>query len=151
MDGEDWDIQEIKRLKKRLLVQNNLLMLVLLVLFATYVKNGGSANVLLGICCAFFWIFAAGMLYTFKTGKIIGTKSSQRVHAFDKDQVSEKRWKRKATKSVVFLIGLSVVFTLFWFLLDFDSVGLQFTVDALPFIVCWIGFNIGETVRIRKL
>ncbi|SFK32232.1 hypothetical protein SAMN04487936_11156 [Halobacillus dabanensis] len=76
MEGVDRDIQEMKRLKKKQLVHYNFGMLLLMVLFAYFVRNGGSANLLLGLCCALFWIFAAGMLYTLKTGKVLGPKSS---------------------------------------------------------------------------
>lgn len=148
---EDWDIQEIKRIKKKQLFQYNLGMVLLVILLTYFMKNGVSANVLLGICCAFFWIFVAGALYTFKTGKVIGTKSSQRVHAFDKDHMGEKQWKRKSVFSVVVLTILSVGFTVIWFVMDFDSAGLEFPIDTFAFIGCWIGYNIGEIVRLSKL
>lgn len=151
MEEVDRDIQEMKRLKKKQLVHYNFGMLLLMVLFAYFVRNGGSANLLLGLCCALFWIFAAGMLYTLKTGKVLGPKSSRRVQAFDRDRLGEKRWKRKNTLSAVFLCVLSVGFTVMWLAMDFDSVRLEFPFDAIPFIGSWLGFNIGEGIRISKL
>lgn len=151
MDESDWDIQEIKRLKKKQLVQYNFVMFLLVALFAYFVKSGGSATVFLGLCCAYFWIFTGSTIYTLITGKVIGTKSGRRVQAFDRDRIGEKRWKRKTTIAPIVLLVLSIGFTVFWYVTDFDASRLEFSIGAIPFFACWIGYNIGESVRISKL
>ncbi|RSL35243.1 hypothetical protein D7Z54_01350 [Salibacterium salarium] len=87
MDEAKWSMQEVKLLKKVQLFQNNFVMLLVFVLFAFFAKNGGSVFFLFGLCCVFFWISTANMLYTLKTGRTIGTKISKRVQAFDRDNM----------------------------------------------------------------
>ncbi|MCP3032300.1 hypothetical protein LF817_13210 [Halobacillus sp. A1] len=151
MDETEWDIQEVKRLKKKRLVQHNISMLLSFVLFIYYMKEGGSAAVLLGLCCVFFWGVTVYSLYKLKTGKTIGTKTSRFLEDFERDNKGEKRWKRKNMIEAGLLSVLSIVFTVFLFVLDFGSARMDFPTDALPFIVTWVGVNIGEVVRINIL
>ncbi|MDL4840232.1 hypothetical protein [Aquibacillus rhizosphaerae] len=95
MVQSEWDIQEVKRLKKVELLQYNLVMLLIIVLFGYFVKNGGTVSFLFGLCCVLFWIVVAMRFFTLKTGKMIGTKTSRCVQYFDRDRIGKKRWKRK--------------------------------------------------------
>ncbi|MGY4691054.1 hypothetical protein [Salibacterium sp. K-3] len=151
MHETEWDIQEVKRLKKKELVQHNLVMLSLFVLIIFYVYNAGSASVLLGVCCVLFWLTAVPPLYTLKTGKPIGTKTSRFVQAFDKYHKGEKRWKRRTMMGAGFIIMISVVFTVLFFVWDVDSVRLDSPIDVIPFIGGWVGFNAGQIIRLNKL
>jgi len=75
MQTSEWDIEEVKRLKKKLLVQGNLVMLLLLLLSIYYIKTGGSVTVFFGLCCVLMWIIVAHTFKTLITGKNIGTKA----------------------------------------------------------------------------
>ncbi|WP_390308502.1 hypothetical protein [Gracilibacillus thailandensis] len=99
----------------------------------------------------FCWVITAYMLYTIMTGKTIGTKTSQRVQAFDRDHMGEKRWKRKTLTEALILSVLSIILTVCLFVLDFDFVQLDFPISVFPLIGPWIGFNIGEIVRMNNL
>ncbi|CDQ41373.1 hypothetical protein M948_21030 [Virgibacillus sp. CM-4] len=151
MDETEWDIQEVKRLKKKQLIQYNFGMLFLFLLFAYYVKTGGTFLAFLILCCVFFWIMAAHTLYTLKTGKMIGTKTNRLVQAFDRDHRGERRWKRKTMTEAVIISMISVIFTVLLFMINFDSVKLDFPSDTFPLIGGWLGFNIGEIVRMNNL
>ncbi|WP_244504240.1 hypothetical protein [Salibacterium halotolerans] len=151
MHETEWDIQEVKRLKKKQLVQQNLLMLLLFVLFAFYVHNVGSASVLLGLCCVLLWLTAVPPLYTLKTGEPIGTKTSRMVQAFDRYHWGEKRWKRNTMMETGILMIGSVVFTVLFFVWDVDSIRLDSPIGVFPFIGGWIGFNAGQIIRLMKL
>ncbi|WP_254901807.1 hypothetical protein [Thalassobacillus devorans] len=151
MEITEWDIQEVKRLKKRRLVYHNLFMLLILVLSVFYVENGGSIPVLFGIYCVLIWIITVKMLYTLMTGKEIGSKASRRVHDFDRDYQGEKRWKRRNMAETIFVSALSVGVTFFVLVVDLTTARVDFPLDAIPFIGAWIGSNVGEMVRIKKL
>ncbi|GGM18359.1 hypothetical protein GCM10011351_00180 [Paraliobacillus quinghaiensis] len=86
MDETQWDIKEVKRLKKKQLVQYNLLMLLIFVLFGYLVENN-KEFVLNVFFAVFFWWITAIMLYTLNTGKPIGTKTSRRLQEFDRDRL----------------------------------------------------------------
>ena len=150
MDETQWDIQEVKYLKKMQLVQGNLAMLLLFVPFG-YLADNGKPLLLFGAFCVLSWIIVAITLYTLKTGRPIGTKTSRRVRAFDRSRLGEKRWKRRKITEIVFISVISVFLTGFIFVMDFDTVRLDFPIDAFPFIGAWIGYNIGETIRMNNL
>ncbi|WP_226577601.1 hypothetical protein [Halobacillus litoralis] len=151
MSETDWDIQEVKRLKKKLLIQYNLIMLLIIVMFAFYIESGGPPGFLFGLCCVLIWFIAGQMLFTLKTGRIIGTKTSRLVQAFDRDRQGEKRWKRKRMAGGVIFSIMAVVITGMFFILDYNSVQLEFPLDALPLIGAGLGYNIGEITRINNL
>ena len=88
MDETQWDIQEVKHLKKKQLVQYNIVMLLLFVLFGYFSENGNT-SLLFGVFCVLVWIVVAITLYTLMTGKPIGTKTSRRVQVFDRNRLGE--------------------------------------------------------------
>jgi len=150
MDETQWDIQEVKHLKKKQLVQYNIVMLLLFVLFGYFSENGNT-SLLFGVFCVLVWIVVAITLYTLMTGKPIGTKTSRRVQVFDRNRLGEKRWKRRKITETVIISVISVLITILLFVKDFNSVRLDFPIDAFPFIGAWIGYNVGEIIRMNNL
>ncbi|SES44023.1 hypothetical protein [Psychrobacillus sp. OK032] len=150
MDETQWDIQEVKHLKKKQLVQYNIVMLLLFVLFG-YFSEKGNSSLLFGVFCVLLWIIVAITLYTLMTGKPIGTKTSRRVQVFDRNRLGEKRWKRRNITETVIISVISVLITILLFVKDFNSVSLDFSIAAFPFIGAWIGYNIGEIIRMNNL
>jgi len=147
-----WDIQKVKHLKKKQLVQYNLVMLLLFVLLGYLIENE-KPYLLIGGVCVLLWTALATTLYTLMTGRLIGTKTSRIVQEFDRDRLGEKRWKRRRIIEAVVISVASVLFTglVFMFAKDSNSVGLDFLSGALPFLGAWIGYNVGEITRINKL
>lgn len=150
MDETQWDIQEVKHLKKKQLVQSNLVMLLLFVLFGYFAENG-KPSLLIGGVCVLLWILVAITLYVLKTGRPIGTKTSRIVQEFDRNRLGEKRWKRRKMTEAVIISVISVFITVLVFVKDLNSVRLDFPISAFPYIGAWIGYNVGEIVRMNKL
>jgi Ca2+/Na+ antiporter len=151
MAESNWDIQEVKDLKKKRLFHIDIMVFFMLVLLAFYIEAGGRGDVLLGLCCAFLWLWAASMFYSVKTGKAFGTTTNQLVQDFDREQKGEKQWKRKTIGEAVFLSIAALGFTILLVVLDFNSPSLSFTPIAFSIIANWVGFNIGELVRMNNL
>ncbi|AST91105.1 hypothetical protein BC6307_07340 [Sutcliffiella cohnii] len=150
MGVTQWDIQEVKHLKRKQLVQNNLVMMFLFVLIGYFSKHG-KPSLLIGVFCVLLWIIVAITLYTIKTGRPIGTKTSKRVQEFDRNRSGEKRWKQKKMTEAVIISVISVLITGLLFVKDFNSLRLDFPIGAFPFIGAWIGYNIGEIIRMNNL
>ncbi|SFE99348.1 hypothetical protein SAMN05192532_10862 [Alteribacillus iranensis] len=150
MEAAQSDIQEVKHLKKKQLVQYNLVMLLLFVLFG-YFAEDIKPSLLIGACCVLVWVIVAIMVYNLKTGRPIGTKASRRVQEFDRNRLGEKRWKRRKIMEIVFIGVISVIITILFIVKDISTTRLDFPIDTFPFIGAWIGYNIGETIRISNL
>lgn len=150
MGETHWDIQEIKHLKKNQLVQYNLVMLLLFVLLGYFSANV-NPTLLIAVFYVLLWIIVIITLYTLKTGKTIGTKTNRRMQEFDRYRSGEKRWKRKKMIEAVIICGISIFITILLFVKDFNPVGLDFPIDAFPFIGAWIGYNIEEFIRMNNL
>lgn len=150
MGGTNWNIQKVKRLKWKQLVQNNLVMLILFFLSIYYMKTGVSISVFFRLLCLSIWIIVAHTLYTFITGKMIGTKTSKRVFAFDRDYLGEKRWKRRKMIELITVSVLGIIITVLVVTMSFNDEKLDIY-NLIPIIGGWLGFNIGETFRIKKL
>ncbi|PIC96822.1 hypothetical protein CSV69_04720 [Sporosarcina sp. P26b] len=150
MDESKWNIEEVKRLKKKQLVEFNIGMLVLFVLSLLYIKAAWPLSIFLVLICLLLWCFALHALYILLTARTTGTKTNQLVQAFDRDHWGKKRWKRKKITEFILLSIVSIMFTIFVFTLDTSSETLQFY-NLLPFIGAWIGSNIGNVVRISNL
>lgn len=151
MNDTDWNIEEVKHIKKKQLIYFNLLMLLLFFLFYFYIKNGGTPTGLIGYSSALLWILLANSVYTLLTGETIGTKSIRRTLAFDIDRIGKKRWKRQKLIEVIYFIILCIGFTVVLFTFDLSSTKLNFPIFAIPFIGGWIGTNIGQIIRIKNL
>lgn len=150
MGETKWNIQEIQRLKRKQLVQYNLVMFLLFMLVFYYMKIGMSVLLFTTILCLFFCLIIAHTLYTLITGKMLGTKTSRLIQAFDKDYLGKKRWKRKKIIEFIFLSILGIMCTVLLFRIDFVSS--EFDIYSLmPFFGGWSGMNIGEIFRIRNL
>ncbi|WP_085994297.1 hypothetical protein [Oceanobacillus senegalensis] len=150
MDETKWNIQEVKRLKKKQLVQNNLVLLLIFALFGYFAENGKS-SLLIGGFCVLMWIIVVITLYTLKTGRPIGTKTNRMVHKLDSIRLGEKRWKRRKIIDTVIISAISVLITVLVFVNGLNSIRLDFPMDAFPFIGAWVGYNIGEIIRMKNL
>lgn len=150
MEETQWDLREVKRLKMKQLLQYNLAMLLLFVLL-NYFMEYGQFYLFIGIFYVLVVILAASIVYNLKTGKFIGTKTSKRVQEFDKARLGEKRWKRRKTLEAAFGVVLTVFITIFIFTTDFNNSGMNYSSAAFPFIGAWIGYNVGEFVRMNTL
>ena len=150
MEEEQWDIKEIKKLKKKQLLWGNLFMLVIFVLLVYFLESD----------TLFFatWIVLAGLLvssafslYTLITGNLIGTKTSRRVQAFDRSRWGEKRWKRKKIIELFLFIILGIVLVFFLTTTDFNFPNQTISAPPFAFIGAWVGYNIGEITRLTNL
>ena len=133
MDETQWDIQEVKHLKKKQVFQNNLVMLLLFVLLVFFADNG-MHSLIIGIFFLLIWIILAITLYTLKTGRPIGTKTSRLVQEFDRNRLGEKRWKQNRIAEAVIISVIGVGIAVLWFVKDVNSFGLDFPSYAIPFI-----------------
>ncbi|MEC3884647.1 hypothetical protein VKA52_13020 [Halobacillus sp. HZG1] len=124
-------------------------MLSLFMLFVMLNENSGALTVVIGICCVVLLGSAANTLYSIVTGKVIGTKTHQRVMAFDTDYIGWKRWKRRKIIEFIILIILCIGISVVLFTVDFGSARLNFPMDAFPMLGGWIGMNIGKMSRFR--
>ncbi|WP_430787296.1 hypothetical protein VBD025_16075 [Virgibacillus flavescens] len=150
MDEIQWDIQEIKHLKKIQLVQSNFFMLLYVVLFA-YLAENGESSILIGLSCALIWVIVVISLYTLITGRHFGTKTHRRVQEFDRKRTGEKSWKRHQLIGNVAMIAFAVFITVLIFVMGINSARVEFPLNAYPIIGVWVGSNIGEIVRMNKL
>lgn len=144
------DLKEYKNLKKKQLVQNNFLFLFLFILIGYFSQNG-NIFLLMGVFCVLLWIIVVSLLYTLKTGRPIGTKTSKLVQEFDRNRLGEKRWKQLRMTEVIIISMLNVIVTVLFFVIDFNSSMLDFPISAIPFIGAWLGYNIGEIIRMNKM
>lgn len=150
MEDEQWDIKEVRRLKKFQLVQNNFLFLLVFLMLGYFVKIGMSALILVG-GCILGWIVTASLVYTLITGKAIGSKRYRRLQRFERYQLGDKRWRRRGIAEIVIVIILSTIITVFVLNVDTHSLSLDLTFGAFSFIGAWLGHNIGEIYRLKKL
>ncbi|RCW63881.1 hypothetical protein [Saliterribacillus persicus] len=150
MDEIQWNIQEVKHFKKKQLVQYNLVMLLLFVLFGYFIENG-NPPLLIGGFCVLLWILVSITFYALKTGRPIGTKTTRMVQEFDRNRLGEKRWKQRKMTEAIIMSVISILITVSVFVKDFNSVRLDFPISAFPFIGAWIGYNIGEIIRMNNL
>lgn len=142
-----WDIEEIKRLKMKLLIQYNFFSILLFVLLVFFALNAEISQLVVGIY-VFMWILVAYMLYNLITEKPIATKTSRIVQEFDRNQMGEERWKLKKWIEFIICIVICIFITNFVKVNDFNSINMD---SFLPFIGAWVGYNIGEIYRIRNL
>ncbi len=151
MKETQWNRKEVKRLKTIQLIQNNLVMLLFFILFGVYGMNGGTPTGVIGFGCVLLWIFTAHAIYTLLTGKMIGTKAMKGSLAFDIDQLGKKRWKGRKLGEVIFFLIVCLGSTVILFTVDINSTKVDFPLDAIPIMGGWLGTNIGQIIRIKKL
>lgn len=145
-----WDIEEIKRLKMKLLIQYNFFSILLFALLVYFALNAEISQLVIGIY-VFMWILVAYMLYNLIAEKPIATKASRIVQEFDRNQMGEKRWKRKKWIEFIICIAICIFITNFVMVNDFNSVNMDSLFTFFPFIGAWVAYNIGEIYRIRNL
>src|SRR5699024_5468361 len=98
------------RLKWKQLVQYNVLMLLLFSFY--YLWAGNSFFLFWSLLCLALWVIVAHSLYTFFTGKMIGTKTMKLVQAFDKNYLGEKHWNKRKLIEVISISVVSLFCTL---------------------------------------
>lgn len=150
MEETQWNIKEIKRLKKLQLVQNNLLFLLLFFMIGYFFEMGKSSLILIG-GTVLGWVVAASLIYTLITGKALGLKRQRVLQKFDRHRLGEKRWRWGRIAEIIIVITSSVIITVFVLNMDIHSLSLDLPWDAFPFIGAWLGYNIGEIYRLKKL
>ena len=151
MDETQWDIQEVKHLKKKQLVQSQSRNASCYSCYLVTFSENGKPSLLIGGVCVLLWIIVAITLYVLKTGRPIGTKTSRIVQEFDRNRLGEQRWKRRKMTEAVIISIISVFITVLVFVKDLNSVRLDLSIGAFPFIGAWIGYNIGEIIKMNKL
>ncbi|KIL43230.1 hypothetical protein [Jeotgalibacillus campisalis] len=150
MAEKKWDLREIKKVKKKLLVQYNIAFLLIFLLYSYFAENV-KLSFLIGLFCVFSLIVVAILLYIRLTGKSFGTKASRKEQAFDRDRIGEKRWKRQKINEIV-AVGVSgVVMAVVLFSLNVDSTRFDSNSIAYAFVGTWIGLNISQIIRIKRL
>lgn len=150
MDEKVWDIQQVKRLKKKSLIELNAVMLSLFLFTFIYIYMEWPVSVFFGITCIIVWFFVAHSLYVLITGKTTGTKTNKWVQAFDRDRSGEKRWKRSKIAEVILFVVLGIVCTVLVFPIEIDSEPLRF-INISAFFGAWFGVNVGSIIRISSL
>lgn len=150
MEEDQWDIKEIKKLKKKQLLLGNLFMLLVFVLLVYFLESD-TLFFVTWIVLACLLVSSAFSLYTLITGNLIGTKTSRRVQAFDRSHWGEKRWKRKKIIEVVLFIVLGIVLVFFLTTTDFSFPNQTVSAPPFAFIGAWVGYNIGEITRLTNL
>lgn len=150
MEEIQWNIKEIKRLKKLQLLQNNFLFLLVFLMIGYFFEIGMSSLVLVGVC-VISWVVAASLIYTLITGKNLRSKRYRVLQKFDRHRFGDKRWRWRTIAEVVIVIIASAIITAFVLNMDIHSLSLDLPFDAFPFIGVWLGHNIGEIYRLKKL
>ena len=151
MDNDThWDPKEVKHLLKKRLVQNNLMMLVVFGLLA-YLKQIENYTALFGTLYICFLIVFVMSLYSFKTGKYIGTKTAKRLEEFEKERVGKKRWKRKRMTEAIFMFAIGVILTVTIIVIDFNTLDWNSVNLVFPFIGACIGINWAEINKMNRL
>ncbi|QST01144.1 hypothetical protein IMZ31_06165 [Pontibacillus sp. ALD_SL1] len=152
MSGPEWDLHKVKRMRKRLLIQSNLIFILMLGLFVTYLLNKDYSTLsLLIIFSVLFWVISGNELFKLVKGKTFGTKEAKYVYAFEKDRIGEKQWEQRTWAGFIIVTIVSVVFTVSIFLVDLHSFRIDSIGDLLPFLGVWVGTNIGQIIRMNNL
>ncbi len=150
MDGTQWDIREVKRLKKKQLVQSNLIFLTTFILIYFLVETG-MQFVVLGLVYIIIFAVTGSSLYSLKTGETIGTKTTKRIEEFEKDRVGIKRWKRSQIIGAVIMGVLGIGLAAFLFKTDLNTMRFDTLFFIPPLLGACIGHNIGEIFRLINL
>lgn len=151
VDDMEWDPEEFKRLKKKKLVHYNIIFAILLVIFY-YLAEQTTDFAFVTIVSVCLWFNCLISLYSFFSGRKLGTKTSRLVQEFEKSYQGEKKWRRKRVISVIFETVLPAAFTIFLIFMDFSN---QNQLDGLvltgSLIASLIVVNVSELFRIGLL
>lgn len=150
METINWDLTEIKRLLRMRIIRTNFIMLLLFFLI-WYIYSKGNPYFFVGLVSVVLWIIVAITLYSLITGKYIGTKTGKILHDFMKDRFGSKRWKRSKIIELLIIFILGVLITVLFFSIDFSYERSFSIINMIPFIGAWVGYNIGEQIRMNKL
>lgn len=150
MDEAQQELKEITKLKKKQLLWGNLFMLMTFLLLSYLLENG---KILFAtwIVILFIFVMVVLSLYTLITGTIIGTKTTRRIRAFDRKRWGKTKWKLLNITEVVLYIGMGTGLIYLVFNMDFDLLNPNLSSFTFPFIGAWVGYNLGEIIRIAGL
>ncbi|MGM0896437.1 MAG: hypothetical protein ACQEV0_00980 [Bacillota bacterium] len=150
MDEAQQELKEITKLKKKQLLWGNLFMLMTFLLLSYLLENG---KILFAtwIVILFIFVMVVLSLYTLITGTIIGTKTTRRIRAFDRKRWGKTKWKLLNITEVVLYIGMGTGLIYLVFNMDFDLLNPNLSSFIFPFIGAWVGYNLGEIIRIAGL
>ena len=150
MDEARQELKEITKLKKMQLLWGNLFMLVTFLLLSHLLETG---KILFAtwIVILFILVMVVLSLYTLITGTIIGTKTTRRIRAFDRKRWGETKWKLLNITEVVLYLGMGTGLIYLVFNTDFDLLIPNLSSFTFPFIGAWVGYNLGEIIRIAGL
>lgn len=151
MAEKEWDLKEIKRIKKKNLVKSNLVLVVIFASLNFLFESGVSHTVIFGMLCLLLWLATVIIAYTYKTGKVIGTKDSQLDYDFEKWRLGEKRAKKRAVIGLVIFILFSIGATIAFFMVDFEQRNMDPSSDLFMLFAALLGLNLAQVNRIRKL
>ena len=82
MDESKWNIEEVKRLKKKQLVEFNIGMLVIFVLSLLYIKAAWLLSTVFALICVLLWFFSVHALYILLTEKNNGHQNKSTCSGF---------------------------------------------------------------------
>ncbi|ANU18365.1 hypothetical protein BBI11_15560 [Planococcus maritimus] len=154
MDEAQQKLKEITKLKKKQLLWSNLFMLVIFLLLS-YLLESGKILFATWIVILFIFVMVVLSLYTLITGTIIGTKTTRRIRAFDRKRWGKTKWKLLNITEVVLYSGMGVGLIYLVFNTDFDFDfhfhDRSLSTFTFPFIGSWVGYNLGEIIRIFGL
>lgn len=150
MDEAQQELIEITKLKKKQLLWGNLFMLMTFLLLSYLLENG---KILFAtwIVILFIFVMVVLSLYTLITGTIIGTKTARRIRAFDRKRWGKTKWKLLNITEVVLYIGMGTGLIFLVFNMNFDLLNPNLSSFTFPFIGAWVGYNLGEIIRIAGL
>ncbi|MFP3322684.1 hypothetical protein R0K05_06225 [Planococcus sp. SIMBA_160] len=150
MDEAQQELIEIKGLRKKQLLWGNLFMLVIFLLL-NYLLGNGKLLFVSWILIVLLLLSTVHSLYTLITGKIIGTKTTRRIRAFDRKRWGQKKWRLLNITHIVLYIGMGTGLIFLVFNTDFDLLNPNWFSFIFPFLGAWFGYNLGEISRIKKL
>ncbi|WP_156896433.1 hypothetical protein [Halobacillus kuroshimensis] len=154
MKAEGWDVKHIRRLKKRLLLQQNIVMLFIVIFFSIYAINGWPVAHFLVLCAVVLSGIGFFALLSLWKGEPQGTKMVRTIQAYEKDVKGTQRWRRKKWMESIFIFLFVSAIIAFLIFLNHDAIQQSqqgFPGDVIPLLGAWIGMNIGSFVRIKDL
>ncbi|WP_208597159.1 hypothetical protein [Planococcus maritimus] len=129
--------------------------MLVIFLLLSYLLESGKILFATWIVILFIFVMVVLSLYTLITGTIIGTKTTRRIRAFDRKRWGKTKWKLLNITEVVLYSGMGVGLIYLVFNTDFDFDfhfhDRSLSTFTFPFIGSWVGYNLGEIIRIFGL
>lgn len=150
MKEAEWDLEKVKRLKRRLNIELNLVYLCGLLLFILYALNYAHGSLVLAIIlCLMFGSVAAISWYKLKTGKAFGNETARYLDAFEQDRLGKHKWREKRKLEAIIFTVISLIFVLCLFIINWSAFEINSYHDILPLAGAWVGVTIGQFINSR--